>query len=115
VMPKLSASMITFPVKLKEKRKAYLLKLQPQEYPKLIENEYMFMRVAKACGLTTADVAMVGDSKGQKGLLVTRFARHYDKTAKTIRKLHQEDGCQILGAYPYDKYRLSIRNPGEGH
>lgn len=114
VMPKLSASMITFPVKVKDKKKEYILKLQPQEYPKLIENEHFFMSMAKACGITTAEVKIVRDSKGQSGLLVTRFDRHYDTTTKRVRKLHQEDGCQILGVYPHDKYRLTIKDICEG-
>jgi serine/threonine-protein kinase HipA len=114
VMPKLSASMITFPVRVKNKKNEYILKLQPREYPKLIENEYIFMNMAKACGLPTADVAIVQDSKGQSGLLVTRFDRYYDKTTKSIKKIHQEDACQILGVYPHDKYRVTIKDICEG-
>jgi len=113
VMPKLSASMITFPIRIKERRKQYILKLQPQGYPKLIENEAFFMAMAKACGLTTAEVKVVNDSKGQCGLLVTRFDRVYSKDNKTFQRLHQEDACQLIGAYPHDKYRLPAKKIGE--
>jgi serine/threonine-protein kinase HipA len=109
VMPKLSASMITFPVRVKERRKEYILKLQPKEYPRLIQNEAFFMGVAKACGLTTAEVKIVEDSKGQAGLLVTRFDRVYNRDTKTFTRLHQEDACQLIGAYPHDKYRLPAK------
>jgi serine/threonine-protein kinase HipA len=109
VMPKLSASMITFPIRIKERRKEYILKLQPKEYPNLIENEAFFMAMAKACGLLTAEVKIVTDAKGQKGLLVTRFDRVYDKETKKFHRLHQEDACQLIGAYPHDKYRLSAQ------
>lgn len=109
VMPKLSASMITFPIRVKERRKEYILKLQPKEYPNLIENEAFFMGMAKACGLVTAEVKVVTDAKGQKGLLVTRFDRVYDKESKRFHRLHQEDACQLLGAYPHDKYRLPAK------
>lgn len=109
VMPKLSASMITFPIRVKERRKEYILKLQPKEYPNLIANEAFFMAMAKACGLLTAEVKIVTDAKGQKGLLVTRFDRIYDKETKKFNRLHQEDACQLIGAYPHDKYRLSAQ------
>jgi serine/threonine-protein kinase HipA len=109
VMPKLSASMITFPVRVKERRKEYILKLQPKEYPRLIQNEAFFMTMAKACGFTTAEVKIVEDSKGHSGLLVTRFDRIFNKETKTFRRLHQEDACQLVGAYPHDKYRLPAK------
>jgi len=109
VMPKLSASMITFPVRVKERRKEYILKLQPKEYPRLIQNEAFFMGVAKACGLTTAEVKIVDDAKGQSGLLVTRFDRVFNKDTKNFTRLHQEDACQLIGAYPHDKYRLPAK------
>lgn len=109
VMPKLSASMITFPVRVKESRKEYILKLQPKEYPRLIQNEAFFMRLAKACGLTTAEVKVVEDAQGHSGLLVTRFDRIFHRETKTFRRLHQEDACQLLGSYPHDKYRLPAR------
>jgi serine/threonine-protein kinase HipA len=109
VMPKLSASMITFPVRVRERKKEYILKLQPKEYPRLIQNEAFFMAMAKACGLNTAEVKTVVDFKGQSGLLVTRFDRVFCKETRTFQRLHQEDACQLLGAYPYDKYRLSAK------
>jgi len=108
-MPKLSASMITFPVRVKERRKEYILKLQPKEYPRLIQNEAFFMGVAKSCGITTAEVKIVEDAKGHSGLLVTRFDRVYNKDTKTFTRLHQEDACQLIGAYPHDKYRLPAK------
>ena len=114
VMPKLSASMISFPVRVREKRKEYILKLQPKEYPNLIENEHFFMRMAEACGLTVAKTTIVRDAKEQGGLLVTRFDRHFEKGVRSPRKLHQEDACQILGVYPHDKYRLSAKQICEG-
>lgn len=109
VMPKLSASMITFPVRVKERRKEYILKLQPKEYARLIQNEAFFMGMAKACGLATAEVQIVEDAKGHSGLLVTRFDRIYNKGTKTLTRLHQEDACQLAGAYPHDKYRLPAK------
>lgn len=109
VMPKLSASMITFPVRVKESRKEYILKLQPKDYPRLIQNEAFFMNLAKACGLATAEVKVVEDSQGHSGLLVTRFDRIFHKETRTFSRLHQEDACQLLGSYPHDKYRLPAR------
>jgi serine/threonine-protein kinase HipA len=45
------------------------------------------------------------DRDGVPGLLVERFDRATH--ADGIRPRAQEDGCQVLGAYPADKYRLS--------
>jgi serine/threonine-protein kinase HipA len=106
--------MISFPVRVKDRAKAYTLKLQPKEYPHLIENEHFFMKMAHGCGLAAAETKIVRDSKGQEGLLVTRFDRYFDKVTKSLQKLHQEDACQIVGAYPHDKYRLSAKSICEG-
>ncbi len=114
VQPKVSAAMISMPVRLKRKHRHYILKLTPKEFPHLIENEAFFMLMAADCGIKVASSALVTDKHLVKGLLVERFDRRYDKATDTIIKLHQEDACQILDRYPADKYRLSFREIIDG-
>jgi len=101
---KVSASMLSVPVS--SPTAPHILKLTPPRFPRLVENEYFFMGVARSCGITTADVKLVHDRNGQSGLLVTRFDRVM-KRGRVIRRLAQEDGCQLCDAYPADKYRLT--------
>jgi serine/threonine-protein kinase HipA len=107
VQPKVSAAMISFPVRALHKKRAHILKLSPVEFPRLVENEHFFMRVAKSLGISVADTRVVHDKTGEAGLLVDRFDRVPDASG-TLRKLHQEDACQLLDRYPADKYRLNL-------
>jgi serine/threonine-protein kinase HipA len=107
IQPKVSAAMISFPLRAQSKHKAHILKLAPPEYPRLIENEAFFMAMARAVGIETARTRVVKDLDGQAALLVERFDRMPAPHGSTLR-LHQEDGCQLLDRYPADKYRLSL-------
>jgi len=107
VQPKVSAAMISFPVRALHKKRAHILKLSPPEFPRLVENEHFFMRIAKTLGLEVAETRIVHDRTGEAGLLVDRFDRVPDG-AGVMRKLHQEDACQLLDRYPADKYRVSL-------
>lgn len=114
IQPKLSARMISFPVGTTQRNKTYLLKLEPKEYPRIVANEHFFMQLAKQCGLAVAKTKIVQDRLGRVGLLVERFDRVYDKTAKQLKRYHQEDACQFLNLYPQDKYRLHFRQIAAG-
>jgi serine/threonine-protein kinase HipA len=81
-----------------------VLKLNPPDVPRLVENEHFFMTAALACDLRPAEVRLLHDRDDKSGLLVTRFDR------RNGEKLHQEDACQMLDLYPADKYRLSVRD-----
>jgi serine/threonine-protein kinase HipA len=113
-MPKLSASMISFPVTLAKRKKQYILKLETRDSPALVQNEHFFMQMAKGCGLTVPRTAIVKDKRGAPGLLVERFDRIVQKGSRVFTRLHQEDACQFLGVYPNEKYRLSMRRVAEG-
>ncbi len=114
VIPKISASMVSFPIRIKKKNREYILKLGTDEHPQLVRNEYFFMQMAGACGFFTAGTTLVRDRDGRDGLLVERFDREFEKEKRMFRRLHQEDACQFLGRYPQDKYRLSLREIAEG-
>ncbi len=99
VQDKVSGRMIALPVQWRGT--PAILKLEPPEFPGVVENEAFFYRAARASGLATAEVEVLRDADGRPGLLVQRFDRESSK------RLPQEDGCQVAGRYPADKYRLS--------
>jgi serine/threonine-protein kinase HipA len=90
VQPKVSAGMISFPVRASSGRKAYILKLNP-EHPQLVQNEAFFMTVAKKAGIPVANVKLVHDAHGESGLLVERFDRVASKGSSSPYELAQED------------------------
>jgi serine/threonine-protein kinase HipA len=81
-----------------------ILKLNPLEYPYLVEDEAFFLEAARRSGLTVPSSEVVADADGEVGLLVSRFDRITVDGA--LRSLAVEDGCQVQGRPPADKYRL---------
>lgn len=110
VQDKLSPALVSLPVATARKR--WILKLNPEDKPLLVENEHFVMQVAKACGLDVAKAHLVHDRGGVAGLLVERFDRVRERGR--WRGVHQEDACQFLDRYPADKYRLSTSQVAEG-
>ncbi len=104
VQDKVSVRMINIPVAQQNDR--FILKLDPPEFPRLVANEAFFLEAARRSGLEAAEAEIVRDSEGVEGLLVRRFDRIVDSSGGVVL-LAQEDGCQVLGRYPADKYRLS--------
>jgi serine/threonine-protein kinase HipA len=113
VQPKVSAAMISFPVRARDLRRAYILKLTPTDLPRLVENEAFFMQLAKSAGIEVARTRLVRDREQQTALLVERFDRVPGPDGQ-LQRLHQEDACQLLDRYPADKYRVSLRDIAEG-
>ena len=113
VYPKISAGMISFPLRLLRSKSEYILKLEPKEYSCLVANEFFFMNLARECGLEVPEVKVVFDKNSNPGLLVERFDRSFDKKNKQVKKIHQEDVCQLLNVYPSEKYRISMREVAE--
>jgi serine/threonine-protein kinase HipA len=102
VQDKTSAAMITLPAARAGER--HILKLNPPEYPYLVENEAFFRDAAHKSGLSVPPHQLITDEEGQPGLLVRRFDRiTVDGQA---RALAVEDGCQVSGRPPGDKYLL---------
>lgn len=104
VQEKVSARMISVPVARAHDR--FVLKLEAPEFPHLVANEAFFLEAGRRAGLETARAEVVHDAEGAPGLLVRRFDRSEDASGHPIM-LAQEDGCQVLGRYPADKYRVS--------
>lgn len=110
VQDKVSAQMLNIPVQ--GRSHAYILKLNPPEFPHLVENEAFFFCAAARTRLRLADVELVHDKRGAPGLLVNRFDRIPE--GDFIRPLAVEDACQVLGRWPGDKYVISTENAISG-
>jgi serine/threonine-protein kinase HipA len=107
---KISAAMISFPVRSRGSRSgAAILKLEPPSLPRLVHNEHFFMRAAADAGLEVAACGIVHDRDGAPGLLVQRFDRVRERDGR-VRRVHQEDGCQLLDRYPADKYAVATED-----
>lgn len=104
VQDKVSAAMISVPLKRKHER--YILKLNPPENPHLVQNEAYFIGLARSCRLNTVSARVVHDGEGTPGLLVTRFDRAQHEGQP--RPLAVEDACQLLGRWPADKYAVTM-------
>ena len=81
----------------------HILKPPNPHYDGLVENEHLCMKLAGELGLTTAktDVQTFGR---EKAIVVTRFDRR-PRPDGSIRRLHQEDFCQVLGQATDKKYQ----------
>jgi serine/threonine-protein kinase HipA len=73
VQPKGSAAVMSTPAQTR--LGPAILKLNPTQYPLLVENEHFFMRMASACGLRAATTSLFHDAHGRSALLVRRFDR----------------------------------------
>jgi serine/threonine-protein kinase HipA len=102
VQDKVSGRMISVPLRVGGT--SYLLKLDPPEFPHLVENEQFFLSVARSCGLPVVESHVVRDREGLPGLVVERFDRH--RAGGVLVSSAVEDGCQVAGRYPGDKYAL---------
>jgi serine/threonine-protein kinase HipA len=110
VQDKLSAGMISMPVASAGRR--YILKLNAPEFPHVVENEYVMFRYAARLRIPLSRVRLIRDVAGRPGLLVERFDRVPISTAaagapsNAVQRLAVEDGAQVLGLYPADKYNV---------
>ncbi|WP_284984803.1 HipA domain-containing protein [Arthrobacter sp. efr-133-TYG-118] len=103
VQDKLSAGMISLPVAQAGKR--FILKLNAPEFPFVVENEFLMFRYARKLRIPVSSVQLVHDVGGRAGLLVERFDRLTGADGTALR-LAVEDGAQVLGLYPADKYSV---------
>jgi len=102
VQDKTSAAMINLPVARAGER--YILKLNPAQYPHLVENEAFFLAAARKSGLNVPRSELVTDAEGRPGLLLRRFDRI--TVDGSVCLLTVEDGCQVSDRAPADKYLL---------
>lgn len=109
VQDKVSMRTIALPITMGGDR-PYFLKLNPPQYPRLVQIEAATMAVArrlKGCEIATTRV--VYDEHGQSGLFVERFDRVGGRPGE-FRHLPVEDGTQVLGLPPAEKYRVTLES-----
>ncbi|MCZ4433211.1 type II toxin-antitoxin system HipA family toxin [Agrobacterium sp. SOY23] len=75
-----------------------------------VENEAFCLALARVCGLAAAE-ATIGQAGKRRYLLVKRYDRFTDPQGE-IRRLHQEDLCQLTGHFPSHKYERSSTGHG---
>ena len=110
VQDKVSGKNIAVPVK--HKNRDTILKLSPPEYPHLVENEAFFLTLAKRAGMPCVNHSVIRDRDGVSGLLVTRFDRPEravdQQGSLRPHRVAVEDGAQVLGLWPAEKYNTSM-------
>lgn len=104
VQDKASARMISLPVARAGAR--FILKLDPPEYPHVVENEAYFLELARRARMPAATAHVVHDRRGRPGLLVERFDRVVAPDGSTAA-LAMEDAAQVMNLPPADKYRVA--------
>lgn len=75
-----------------------------------VENEAFCLSLARACGLEAAR-ASIGTAGRRRYLLVSRYDRFRDEGG-VMRRLHQEDLCQLNGRFPAQKYQRAASGGG---
>jgi serine/threonine-protein kinase HipA len=108
VQDKVSGKNIAVPVR--HRSRDSILKLSPPEYPHLVENEAFFLSLAKRSGMPCVEHSVIFDRDGNSGLVVSRFDRRaasFD-AENGFERLPVEDGAQVLGLWPADKYNPSM-------
>ena len=109
VQDKASAAMITLPGRWSGQDA--IVKFSPPEYPHLVENEAWFLDLAASAGLPTPRHCTISDRAGDRALVIERFDRHGPSQSPTRDAV--EDGAQVLGLYPADKYRVTAEQVTE--
>ena len=86
----------------------HIIKTAIRDYPDSVENECFSMKLASACGLDCAKcgIALIG---GKRRYVCERYDRMEADGA--VRRLHQEDFCQLLRVDPRRKYE-ALGGPG---
>lgn len=106
VQDKASAHMISYHAS--RGNTPFIIKFDPPEFPHLCRNELFFLNLAQKIKIPVAKAQLVSDAHGATALLVNRFDR------VDSRKIHLEDGAQVLNRYPADKYNLSFEEVVQG-
>lgn len=88
----------------------HILKPDTNRLAGSVENEAFCLALARACGLEAAE-ATIGVAGKRRYLLVTRYDRFTDPQGE-IRRLHQEDLCQLTGHFTSQKYERSSTGRG---
>ncbi len=77
--------------------------LKPDREHRLAENEATCLALARRCGLDVPDVELL-EVNDAKVLAIHRYDR--DESTSRVTRIHQEDGCQVTGTPPMQKYEF---------
>ncbi|ANS78989.1 Protein hipA [Serinicoccus hydrothermalis] len=111
VQDKVSGRMLSLP--LVHDGRGYLLKFEVPEFPHVVANEAYFLGLARRLRHPVASARVVHDRHERPALLVERFDREVTPTGE-MRRLAVEDGAQLLGLYPADKYATTSETLARG-
>ena len=80
----------------------HIIKPEIERFPCSVQNEYFCMELSRRCGFETAECGIV-----RFGELDYYVTRRYDRAddGGIVRRLHQEDFCQLLKCRPEIKYQ----------
>lgn len=106
VQEKASLAMLSVPVAAAGS--FYILKLNPPEYPHIVENEAFFLERSRRSHIATVQAVVRNDAAGAPGLVVSRFDRARRNEALVTYAV--EDGCQVRGLHPGSKYLGSLED-----
>jgi serine/threonine-protein kinase HipA len=85
----------------------FILKPPSEYFTQLPENEHLTMKMAKLCGIETAEHSLIRLASGELAYLTKRFDR------KKGIKIHVEDFCQLTETLTEHKYRSSMEKVGK--
>ncbi|NBV06252.1 MAG: type II toxin-antitoxin system HipA family toxin [Proteobacteria bacterium] len=92
----------SLPELVKNKPSTHILKPIIPDLPDSVHNEFFCMKLAKEIKLEVAEV-FLKQVKDRPYLLIRRYDR--TKSKGQIIRIHQEDFCQALGLFPWQKYQ----------
>jgi serine/threonine-protein kinase HipA len=81
----------------------HILKPEIRGYPNTVKNEAFCMRLARHLGVPVAEVETI-EVQGRPLIVVTRYDRIVEPSG-AVRRVHQEDFCQVTGNPPRSKYQ----------
>lgn len=84
-----------------------IVKLDPPGRDRMVANEHFFLQFAAACGIDVPEHDLRTDTNAQHALFVRRFDRIVIGTQ--MRRLAQEDVCQLANRYPSAKYQFTAQ------
>ena len=82
----------------------HILKPAINNYEDLAANEFICMRLAENFGINVAP-SFLSKFDGIPVYITKRYDRAIDFENNTIKRLHQEDFCQSLGIFDFNKYQ----------
>ena len=80
----------------------HIIKPEIERFPGSVQNEYFCMELSRRCGFDTAECGIV-NVRGIDYYVTRRYDRA--ESGGIVRRLHQEDFCQLLKCRPEIKYQ----------